>query len=1382
MTAFQQSVYTTNRHKETACFLKQINLHWRSNLTEEELQEQICDGISTLNFIALVCDSNKYISFDLHTQGRVLFHSLLFLSKNNINDVIYSVLDVLETLQSPLVLNLKLHKVSLEVKNLQYFHTVVVIALSHIPKICYTVDDNVLLRLIRCLLTKLKSLGASNLCLYYLNVLFTIVKNATGNLTTSQMDIIDYTYTFLKAVHHHKQATKTADEILGMVIKQLRDEDKLILFKKISRMVWWHKGESAIVNHLISSWSMIIPLEPVVCAMTERLSTMLLENVTDHSIKLLRTVVNRISFETWESVFIPSVINIVATHCNNEWDSISTTISHCVKIGVRRFKKDMYFGMKSYLLSSSYAAIVLYECIEQDHLDIQEYQPNIYSSLHSANRTVQYYAVKCICNFNKKKCKLTNWHLYSMKYYLESTLFSQNFYYREVSHFLSHMVVCGNEMLLNKQLPTDFAKFICWLYYFICKALSSKNARSVNVGSQLFHLTQKTVALHELTTKYEIEYSTNDDRSQFIKYLKQTDRWQFGGSDFYVEIVRSCMLSKKVYPELFRIIDEYSKEINKYGVKPFGHFQFFHNKFDKESIMKDNYLVLYLLKRSSPNEEQAIVAQVFRKWYKIASDISDTTTIAIEEVSLIYGLTLCVASLLKKNLIEGYHLQVFSTCLQIGKKLIKKDFMDNVLILKNIEQSIVSIMEILYHILSNFLEKSMIRSLLEFLNLVFEHRSSKTVTSAAASTLHSICSYIFEISTDFESVIIEYLDLVLNSIYRTSEVKISKLRKHPEHRLVIHSIVSAERHPNHANLHYSVSFILDILSDPYSKHNVKESAFHTLDILICDSELLNQTTPYITTITIYAIEGFSSNCWNVKNGAIQVLKALTNRLLGQENNYTHQRCYGIDDLILLHPDLILYFIKRLYGDTDEINCDSVIAILSLLSESYYSSYNTYLQEHVFLVHQSLQDVFINLILTNKSVGFFAAKAYAALYPCSSSPDIICDIVKWLKLNFLHVDKNVFAAVMTLLTMLRNRFNVYCDNSFIKFKINLAFQDLYTFLKQFDNYEMSLYTFLGIQCISYNDLQDKAILLLSDRDNYISRVWLDNNLLKVLNSIIIREYPSYLEFVLRYSYDVTTLKQCVDSIISRFNELVCNSFTNVILNVLLEYLIGLNNYNNFVLSILSQIILLLLAESVNYVCSKELILKLYNYCVTTGIDIYKTSVYIAMFAHCTDYIDNSNFCNNIVKLYHQSALLHDVELQKHISSTLIYLHKCGVTCNNRQLVFETCFFLLFVPECSLQVRRFLSFLFDTPECDMLTILKSFLFVYKLKIHLGTFDLTYSFLQSIKTFVVQCGDEFEDCGTFYMKQNEGISSHKQYVLKRVEEQIDLVVNILPKNYCT
>ncbi|KAB0800213.1 hypothetical protein PPYR_05953 [Photinus pyralis] len=1353
------------------CFIKEITLKWSVHLTEEDLREQISDAMSLLQFIALVCDGEERISHNLYTQGHCLFDALLFLSRNDVDELMYTLLHILQNLGSNLTLNLKLCNVSLRIRNVKPFQTLVIIAVSHIlRRFCkFNSHHTVMLQLIRSVLGTLNSLATSPLCVCCLNVLHTLVKKAGAQLHICQADIIQHMYLFIKAVHH-KQATKCADEVLGLVIKQMSTDDKLILFKKISRMAWWNKGECAIVIHLINYWPTNVKLRPFICAMTTRLAVMLLENVTDHSIKLLRIIITHISLDVWQDAFIPNIVIVVESHCDNEWDIISKTISQCVKVGVLHFKSQMYNGIRSSLLFSCYSAIVLYHSIEQDCLNINDYREDIVKLLHSPNATMQYYALKAVCNFNRKRSQLTDWHVDCIKYYLQSALFSSNnFYDKELHYFLSHLVMQANQVLISEQVAQHHIEFMQWLYEMIRLALLSKSSRRIKVGTQILTLVQSTVVRNDQRIKYKIEDSINPNL--FFAHLRETNQWPCMSDGFYMEILESWLVSKKVYPELYTLIESQS---NVYIKTCTTINQSFENKLDKESIMKANFCILNLIK-SCPSKKESLVTNIVTRWHSIALSSSDRQ-IDVHGVALVYGLTLCVSLLLQRNLLIGDYPLIFDTCLQIGRNLLGKDSTDNVLVLKNVEQTLVAMMDVLCFILKTVRDDAIVRRFFEFLGEIMEQGSGKSVTCAVAGALHTICRNIFETSVDLQAPAIQYLDFVLNSMYRTSEVKISKLRKNPEHRLIIHSVVSAEKYPTHPNLHHSMDFMLDVVSSPYPKHNMKESALHTFEILISDSNLVTQTSPYITRIAIHAIEGFSSSFWNVKNASIQVLQALMNRLLGQKNSLTNRRRYGIDDLVLLYPDLILYFITQLYGSIDVANCDSIIAILGLLSESYYSSFHAYLDKNVAFIHKSLQTAFIYLIRTSETVGYFAANAYAALYPSTFVPDIICDISTWLKLNFTFINQNVFASVMSLLATFRKTFHTFhYDETALRHKIDSTFRDLELFLKQFNKYEMSLYNFLGIQLNSYRELQEKTIVMLSNGHNFANRIWLNNNLIRVLNNIDIADYPSFLERILGLSVNLMTVKQCVNSIITRYSELVDSSLTSTVLKVMLLSLMGLTHPNDFVLITYTRIILSLLASEYCYSCSENFIVKLRSYCVTGDRNLYKLSVYIAMLAHCSSYVEDSTLLHEIALLYKHSTLCCDIELQMFLSSTLMYLYNCvGLTL--RPLVYEIAFILLFVPECSLEVSRFLSFVFETPYCELLTVLVSFLSAHNLSKSLESPERTLAFLNNLKRFVLLLGDEFEDCGMFYMRQNEEICSHKLSILKLLDEQIDIASDLL------
>ncbi|KAK4872066.1 hypothetical protein RN001_016190 [Aquatica leii] len=1355
-------------------FIENIVTHQWGYKSLEETENEIHNATSLIQYIGLTCGTQNYDSGTLHAEAKCILNSFLFLSENDVAKALAAHVEILEKLKQRLIIvKFSLCDVQLNILNGEAFAAILMISISNLLRrfIRNTSDESLLLRIIRCVLINLNGTITSPTCISLLNALYLLVKNST-DLSGCHQSVLNQIYLYLKGIHC-KQAVKVSDEILGVVIKRMNIKEKITLFTKINQLAWWDKSECVMIIHLMKYWPITVDVEDYVNEMAPRLAAMLLENITDYAMKVLKVVINRMDFNIWNAVFIPNIVNMILIHFDNNWEMIAKTLAQCVNLGVQRFGAQVYQEIGSNMLLTCYPALVLHYSVFKGCLSIMDHQCDIHALVNSPNYISQTYGIKTLCVFNSKKSELTNWHIEQMKSYLDSTLFSsEDVFFKELHYFLSHMIVRANKMLQsnifeNLDCYTDFVR---WLFEFSILGLLSRSLRGVKIGSELFNLLSNSIrnSSQSLKTKYNLDESDNYDQKQspFYKHLLSKNAYLYDSDITYQVIVTEFLSSEKVFPEIFAIIEKWEGDsVSK--ITSETAFSMLESKHGKECITKAECCLTLALNRSADNK----VGEILEKWKHLVRNFSSLTD--LEETLAIYTFTSFISTLLQKGLItQSEYSSILACCDVLIRELVKVSF-DHPHASKSIEQTFVTITNILCNVLK-ISNKKQLGVCFELANEIMEQGTGKSVACAAASAIHIICTNAFQSSHDEQTILNHYLESVLFSIYATPEIKLSKIRRNPEHRLIINAIVTAEMHPNRVFLNRSMRFILDVLENPSSGNSAKASALHSLEILISNSSIQNETFEYVSPAAIRAINEFSSGDWNVKNGAIQVLQALTNRLLGQKNNLTQRRRYGIDDLLLLYPDLMIHCYKQMYSPITQDTCDSVIAILALFSESFYTSYNIYNDQNISFIVKSFQKALIRLIRTNANVGVFAANAYAALYPLTNISIVMCDIVEWVKFNFDCISKNVFATVISLLVAFLNKFNAFFMSEESVGRVNCALLDLKNFLKVYNyKYELSLFNLLAVITYDVLELKDKITLILRRDETFETRLWLNTNLPFVLNNIGVEEYPSFMKRCFTFQLSNSLLKHCVESVVNRYSELKKFSLINTVLTCFITKFISLQT-PNYILISFCEIILLLLEGSDCYACSRDVVLQLRRKSVTT-LNIHSVSIYLAVLNYCCDYVEEDGlFLNNVLQVYTYQVANRDAELQVFIASTLIFLYN-SIDISQRSDLLKISFILLLTPESATETCKFLASVFNQNLRNTYETLLSLLSVKNLLDSLKYIEEVPIFLNKLKQFVNTLGDEFEDCGMFYMKQNDHICSYKKSLLSILEKQIEIVAKM-------
>lgn len=99
---------------------------------------------------------------------------------------------------------------------------------------------------------------------------------------------------------------------------------------------------------------------------------------------------------------------------------------------------------------------------------------------------------------------------------------------------------------------------------------------------------------------------------------------------------------------------------------------------------------------------------------------------------------------------------------------------------------------------NNELNSSWFQRFLQVSNLVIENSNMKKPVTTAVSCIHRLCQK-FLISSDHhrEHLVTKYLEYILYSIYMAPNHQKSKIRRNPEHRLIIHAVITADQRNGH---------------------------------------------------------------------------------------------------------------------------------------------------------------------------------------------------------------------------------------------------------------------------------------------------------------------------------------------------------------------------------------------------------------------------------------------------------------------------------------------------------------------------------------------------------------------------------------------------------
>ncbi|KAF2885728.1 hypothetical protein ILUMI_20432 [Ignelater luminosus] len=658
----------------------------------------------------------------------------------------------------------------------------------------------------------------------------------------------------------------------------------------------------------------------------------------------------------------------------------------------------------------------------------------------------------------------------------------------------------------------------------------------------------------------------------------------------------------------------------------------------------------------------------------------------------------------------------------------------------------------------------------------------KRPVTTAVTYIHKLClKFLNSSDNHHEHLITKFLEYILCSIYMAPDHLKSKIRRNPEHRLIIHAIVTADQRHAHPFLFRTLNFLNGILSDDSSASSFIVSSLHTIEILISDNSLRFTMQPFVVPTAVHCIDRFSNKNWPIKNAAIQVLQSLVNRILGQKTNKIHRR-NPINEVFTLFPQLASYFYSKLQvSDTENIQ-DSIIAILAIFSESH-STLDATLNKDIKLIIESFVRIFNDLICTNVNIiGKFAAKAFVALYPTAYIPFLICDIVEWIEVNFCHKSKNIFYTFMCALESLYEKFNIYNYVPYYSVglrMIKLSFQRLMLFLKRFNVlYEYSLFNLLNIK-LSSIDCIEKSIEYQLQSNSYQARLWCNNHVPYTLDHINIEKFPHVLKICLDNTTSIHLQNHCLNCILNRHQELSKQSLINNVLDLIIDKFLNLTNNCDYLIISYSHVILLLF-ENTSYCFTDDLLNKirtLYNFVNVNNIYVVSTFISFLSYFDCYNNADQI-FIKNAIVTYKNATMTDDFEMHYHVSSTLKYLYSC-VQISDRCNIFKMTFVLLMDQECEIssEVCRFIATVLNIELCNIHTTLYTLLSYKHLLQQLGTIENVCAFLVDVSVLTSSLDDIFVDCGQFYMKQTSDICLHKHCLRDIILKELKNMFKYIP-----
>lgn len=457
-----------------------------------------------------------------------------------------------------------------------------------------------------------------------------------------------------------------------------------------------------------------------------------------------------------------------------------------------------------------------------------------------------------------------------------------------------------------------------------------------------------------------------------------------------------------------------------------------------------------------------------------------------------------------------------------------------------------------------------------------------------------------------------------------------------------------------------------------------------------------------------------------RNAALQLLKAIFNRLLGQNARYNGMRkC--TEEVFQVYPTLAPFLYRKITSTHGVQLEHNSIAVLTLFAE-LHAGCNSCSQNIKLAIHAFVK-VFISMITSDSgNFGLCSASAYASQCNIVEIPLIIYDIVQYIKLNFNVLSKNVFRNLVYTVNCLFSRQQI-CYS-----RVDLLEDPLVSFgkfLRLWNNeYKYSLYPLLSLRSNSVYSTANELLLICNEKRSY--RHWLHVNVPYVIESIDAADLPLFLKQLFATDLMQSLLLSCLSSIIQRFKR---NDFDNdEILSVLICKLFDLPRESRYLKISFAQVIHFLYDNTKNFIVDHGL-LKCFRSKYESDNCIYSFSVRLLLLSK----VDHQETCYNdfidkAVSAY-QRAVFDDEEIAHHASCTLVYLYNCLKNISDKLTVIKLAVFLLLRKETEYEIRKFASHIFSIKLLDAVNTLQRLLCFKNLYEYFKNSSLIYDFLVDV-----------------------------------------------------
>ncbi|KAG5883749.1 hypothetical protein JTB14_023171 [Gonioctena quinquepunctata] len=800
------------------------------------------------------------------------------------------------------------------------------------------------------------------------------------------------------------------------------------------------------------------------------------------------------SFENWKNYIWPLFLEKLI-HIEYDGEFHQSLVKYWIPSSVTAYKTDFYSFLSNEPIDSRLKACVLLESQKQGYsLGVEQHFFHTVETRHMG--------LKLATMFRKKTQSPTKTDIHVVIDFLYSNLgaFLEEEDIKSLSLFFSHFFLYAHNDLKKRRDNFQFyAQFVNMVYKY---SYGSLNSDFFEVGAQVLQIiwTTLTGSHKDLTLGYKMEKRDiyNSKENLLYKNLISENKWNLESKGI-ISRIRSCLMRN----------DYHSLILTNLILRFYSAYTFLDIEDFKQIIIRVEDLptlentkkiincsnLLFQKENSTGNTE---FIDEIENW--ILDNIS-TYTNEIRLFKIILYLEILLSA--RRNNLPVKNLEVLvEKCLHLIDSLLEGHAMKNVSYQsKKIFETFIA--RVLFCITQdlNYIWPVMnkIKAILTLKKIINKSNMKKPV-SLSVEILRKFGSKMGEDESD-KVLRIQLLNDTLETIGNAEVRRDFKMRRNPESRLVVHAMCMSQSCAEKPLLIWTMNYLLKLISNPLSSDSTISSSLHTIELLMADTGLQQQTLQFIPSVIINCVETFGRPNWIVRNADLQLAKSLIERLYGVSLG-SFNRSKSIEDLFLVFPDLSTYFYRVL---SSEVLDEKSVIVFHFFLESQVKE--SIFENGLRKILDYFQIMFVYIIKNYQNhYGRLAVRAYVSLCLAKNIPKVFSDITEYIMSNYTSMKKNIFANFVFLLQELyekfSNSFEHYAESATIM-KVYSRLNSLTVFLQKFDT---DSHDFLLLK------VKPRGAIMkcLKNEKNLNNRIWLNNNLSFVVTTTLSDFWSTYLE--------------------------------------------------------------------------------------------------------------------------------------------------------------------------------------------------------------------------------------------------------------------------------